>query len=396
MRIAMIGVRGVPANYGGLEECAEEVGARLAERGHEVIVYCRRGTYDNKVKSYRGMRRIVLPRLKGKVTDTYSHTLLSLLHVLTQKPDVILAFNPGVASLCLIPRLFGYRIALNPDGFDWRRDKWGPVARHFIHASAWLCARITDQMIIDAVSVCDYYNETFDCQPPAVYIPNGAVVEPAPQYEESDEETEQVLNKYGLEKQKYLLFLSRHEPENSCEYVLAAFEGLDTDVKLLFGGSAAYRSSYAQDLRRRYESHRIIFTGGIYDQTHVKILHHNCYFVIHGNQVGGTSLGLLKAIGLGTCVVTLNTKDNAYVVDDADCLYDLEIEDLRDTMQLLLDKSEVVLEKRAKVVRRAEEEYLWDVVTDKYEAVLSDVAVRPRRRWFKAPPDRVSHSRRRA
>jgi len=371
MKVAMIGVRGVPANYGGLETCAEEVAKRLVKRGHEVIVYCRRGTWDDAATEFEGIRRIVLPSLKTKVTDTYSHTLLSMIHVLGQKPDVILAFNPSVASLCLIPKAFGYPVALNPNGFDWRRAKWGGPARAFIYGSAWLCTKVIDQMIIDAVSVCNYYNETFRCDPPAIYIPNGAVPEFPEESDVVPEKQSEILRQYGLESGKYLLFLSRHVPENSCEYLLDAFGSVKTDMKLLFGGDGD--SAYAKGLPKNRDA-RILFPGGIYDPAHVKTLHHHCYFVLHGNQPGGTSLGLLKAMGFGACVMTLDTPDNAYAIAEAGVKYQLSAEDLRAKMQHLIDHPEEVRQYRAKAVARIREEYLWDVVTDKYEAALARLA----------------------
>ena len=360
MKIAVIGIRGVPATYGGLETCAEEVGVRLAQRGHEVIVYCRKGYYKESTKEYKGIKRITLPHLRLKITDTYSHSLLAMFHVLTQKPHVILAFNPGVATLCVIPKVFRHKVALNPDGFDWRRKKWGWFARKFIYMSAFVAAKVCDKLIIDAVSVKDYYQDAFKCDP--VYIPNGANIETS--------ENPDILSEYGLEKDGYFLFLSRHVPENSCEHIIEAFEGLDTDKKLVMGGGTGDESSYAASLRDTKDE-RIIFPGPIYDPIHVKELHCGCYAVIHGNQPGGTSLGLLKAMGLGTCVLTLDTPDNAYVASsDAAVLYELSSEGLRDKLRYLVDNEEKVREYRRKAVERIQEEYMWDKVTDKYEQVF--------------------------
>src|SRR5271157_1192834 len=41
VRFAILGTRGIPARYGGFETFAEELSTRLAERGHEITVYCR-------------------------------------------------------------------------------------------------------------------------------------------------------------------------------------------------------------------------------------------------------------------------------------------------------------------------------------------------------------------
>jgi len=364
VRIAMVGIRGVPARYGGLETCAEEVGARLAERGHEVFCYCRRGFPHDGLKEHRGIRRIELPRLKAKFTDTYSHTLLCMFHVLRLKPDAILAFNPGISTLCVIPKVFGMKVALNPDGFDWRRRKWNWLAKFFIYASARFSARIVDQLIIDSVTVHDYYSEIFRCKRRPIYIPNGANIESS--------ENPEILRQYGLEKDGYFLFLSRFVPENSCDVVIRAFEGLKTDKNLVMGGGSIDDGKYAARLMATQDK-RIIFPGPIYDPLHVKELHCGCYALIHGNQPGGTSLGLLRALGCGACVLTLNTSDNAYAVKGAGITYELSPEDLRRHMQDLLDNPEKVSFIRLRTAGRIREEYLWDMVTDRYEKTLSSL-----------------------
>jgi len=356
MRIAITGIRGVPARYSGLEACAEEVGTRLVKRGHEVIVYCRKGNYDDSLKEYKGIKLITLPSLKFKVTDTFSHTFLSMCHVLTQKVDVILAFNPAISTLCLIPKIKGYKVALHMDGFDWERKKWGWFARKFIKTSARLAARICDMIVTDSIAVKKHCEDAFACNP--VYIAYGA-------YPDTSEKPE-IIREYGLEKDGYFLFLSRIEPENTVDVIVEAFEQLDTDKKLVIGGGAGYRSRFLEKLKRTKDE-RIIFPGPVYEPLHVKELHCNCYAVIHGNQAGGASTGLLKALGLGTCVLTVHTTDNAHVVSDAAVLYDLSPEALRKKMRYLLDHPEKVEEYRRKAVERVRTEYVWEQIADQYE-----------------------------
>jgi len=364
MKIAILGIRGVPARYGGLETCAEEVGARLADRGHDVTCYCRTGAEDDGMEAYRGIKRIELPSLRYTTTDTYTHTLMACLHVLTQKPDVILAFNPAISTLCIIPKMFGYPVCLNPNGYDWRRPKWGTFAKRFIYASAYFASKVCDKLIIDAKSVSDYYAGDFECDP--IHIPNGANIDP-------ESRNPEVLEEYGLEKDGYFLFLSRHVPDNSCELIIRAFENLDTDKKLFFGGGKAEDSDYAASLRKTTDE-RILFPGPIYDPTHVKELHHGAYAVIHGNQPGGTSLGLLKALGYACCVLTLDTVDNAYVVRDSALTYQLSDQDLTSKLEYLIKHPERVEELRRLAVARCEEAYSWDRLAIEYEKVLASVA----------------------
>ncbi len=369
MRIAMLGIRGVPARYGGLETCAEEIGSRLAARGHEVYCYCRTGTEDDDLDEFLGIRRINLPTVRGKFTDTYVHSLLACFDVPRLKPDIVLAFNPAISSACIYPKLRGYPVVLNPDGYDWRRQKWGFLARRFIYGSAWLAARICDKLIIDAVSVAEYYADDFECDP--VHVPNGANIEP----EGGDLG---LLAEHGLEPGEYFLFLSRHVPENSCEYVIRAYEGLDTDKKLYMGGGEASDSDYAAHLRTLTDDPRIVFPGAIYDPEHVKALHHGCYALIHANQAGGTSLGLLKAMGYGCCILTLNTRDNAYVVQDCAITYQLNEQDLRSKLDYLLHNPERVAQLRQDAVQRVRDAYDWPVLAAQYEAVFEDVLAKRR------------------
>ncbi len=365
MKIAMIGIRGVPANYSGLETCAEEVGVRLVERGHEVIVYCRNANYDEREPQYEGIKRIFLPGARSKFVDTLVHSARAMLHARKNRPDVILAFNPAVSSLCVIAKSAGIPLCLNPDGFDWRRPKWPLVGRFFIYLSAWLSGKVIDQLTVDAVSVRDYYAEHFGCKADPMYIPNGANLE-APQ---EDDPVDEVLAQYGLKRNQYILFLSRHVEDNSCKEIIEAYEGLDTKMPLFFGGGAAYANPYADSLTNTKDE-RVKFPGSIYDPEHVRILHHHCNFLVHGNKPGGTSLGLLKAMGLGTCVMTLDTPDNAYVIKEAGRKYQLSPESIRQTMQYLIDHPDQVVAYRKKAVERIKEEYLWDVVTDKYESAF--------------------------
>ena len=367
MRIAIFGIRGIPAKYGGLETCGEEIGARLAARGHDVYCYCRyTGDEDDRLQEFRGIRRIMLPSLRYKFTDTYSHSFLAALHVLKLRPDVILAFNPAISTLCIIPKALGYPIVLNPDGFDWRRAKWGAIAKRFIYVSAFLAAKVCDRLIIDARSVSDYYQEDFDCDP--IHIPNGANIE-------TESTNPEILEKYGLKKGEYFLFLSRHVPENSCRHIIKAFEELDTDKKLVMGGGHANESSYAASLRETTDP-RILFPGPIYDPDHVRELHLGCYALLHGNQPGGTSLGLLKALGYGCCVLTLNTVDNADAVQDAAITYKLSETDLRDKLRFTLENPDIVAEYRRKAVERCRAAYNWDLLASQYEDVLLRAANR--------------------
>ncbi len=160
----MIGTRGVPARYGGFETAIEEVGRRLADRGHQVLVYCRNPEPDTPLpNTYLGMRLVELPSVKNRSLETLSHTALSVAHLLRRThPDVAFVFN--AANSPFLPALRAARIpvATHVDGLEWRRGKWGPTGKRYYRAAEALAVRYSDALIADAQGIADYYTEEFN------------------------------------------------------------------------------------------------------------------------------------------------------------------------------------------------------------------------------------------
>src|SRR5262245_6899919 len=169
MRIALLGTRGIPANYGGFETFAEELSARLAERGHEVTVYCRE---RNAQPTWRGVRRQYLPTIRHKYFDTLAHTFFSTLHLLAHPVDVALYCNGANAIFTIAPRLFGIPVALNVDGIERLRKKWNQLAKMWYLLSEWLATFCPSEVVTDARTIQEYYRRQWSCA--SVFIAYGA------------------------------------------------------------------------------------------------------------------------------------------------------------------------------------------------------------------------------
>ena len=90
LRIACIGSRGLPSNYSGLERACEGLYSALAQRGHDITVYCRPecGWYPSH--SYRGIRLRHVPAIRSTQLETLSHVATSLAHALRRdRYDVV-------------------------------------------------------------------------------------------------------------------------------------------------------------------------------------------------------------------------------------------------------------------------------------------------------------------
>lgn len=225
MRIALVGTRGVPARYGGFETAVEEIGARLAARGHDVRVYCRGG--DRQLRHYRGMRLVHLPAVRHKAAETLSHTAVSSLHLVMRRVDVCVLFN--AANAPLLPLLKTARIptAVHVDGLEWQRSKWGRFGRAHYLRSERHASRRADVIVADSHGIADYYTEQYGVHP--VYIAYGAPVLTEPGRDR--------VERAGLRPGSYHLAVARLEPENN--------------VHVVIGGVSAYLLDPSTRGRRR-------------------------------------------------------------------------------------------------------------------------------------------------
>jgi len=364
VRIAILGSRGIPHTYSGYEAFIGEVGPRLVERGHEVTVYCRKSLFSQRPKEYKGVRLIYVPSIETKTMGTLTHTLVSMCDVIFRKMDVIFVVNVANALHCLIPRVLGKAVAINVDGLDWKRDKWGPLAKTYFYLNAKNVGRICPMGVVtDAREMQRIYQEEFGTR--SVSIAYGANVETSSNSE--------IVRNYGLEPFGYYLIASRLVPENNADLIVREFEQTGTKRVLAIAGSANYRSEFVDRLKRT-SSDRVRFLGHVGNPDHVKELHCNAYGYIHGHRLGGTNPALLKALGYGNCILALKTAFNEEVLQDYGILFERDSGDLAKKIQLVEDHQEIAAEYRLRAPNRIREEYTWEKITDEYEELFSELA----------------------
>src|SRR5580700_1931443 len=302
MRIALLGTRGIPANYGGFETFAEELSTRLAARGHQVTVCCRERFKD---PVYRGVRLQYLPTIRHKYFDTLAHTFFSTLHLLIHRQDAALYCNGANAIFTLWPRLVGIRVALNVDGIERKRKKWNRLAKAWYLFSEWLATFCPTVVVTDARTIQDYYRRRYGKA--STFIPYGAELGKVPGVS--------ALETLGLEPGRYFLYVSRMEPENHPLEVRQAFEKVRTDMRLALVGDAPYARDYIQQVRDTKDP-RVVMPGAIYGQGYHELGSH-CFAYIHATEVGGTHPALIEAMGRGALVLYRNTAENAEVMVDS-------------------------------------------------------------------------------
>lgn len=360
LKIAMMGTRGIPSAYSGFETCVEQIGRRLATRGHKVTVYCRSHHISYSAPTYRGMRLVRLPTIQNKYLDTIAHTFISCLHALGQGYDAVLMFIVGNSPLTWLPRLARQKVALNVDGLDWKRKKWNRLARAYIRWAERLSVLLPNATITDSHVVQRYYRERYGAE--TKYIPYGADVTRRP--------PGPWLDRFNLSPRRYVLFVGRLVPENCIHHLVEAFADLDTDLKCVIVGDAPYAEAYIDDLKKTTDP-RVVFTGYLFGVGYEELAS-NAYTFVETSEVGGTHPALLEAMALGNCVVVNDTEENLETIGSAGLSYKGKAgaPALRETLQELIKHPDLVEQYRQKAIERVAQHYDWECVTNEYETVI--------------------------
>lgn len=368
MRIAMLGTRGVPASYGGFETAVEEIGKRLAARGHHVTVYCRNPGQTRT--EYLGMHLVNAPAIRHRMAETLSHTAVSTAHAVAKgRPDAALVLNAGNAPLLQPLKAVGIPVAIHLDGLESRREKWRGTGARYYRWAERASVRWGDAVIADARAIADHVRTQYGRE--CVVIPYGAeVIHPG----------HDRLGELGLEPGGYHLLVARFEPENHVLDAVHAYRESAEARPFVVVGSAPYAQWYIDKVHAAARNDaRIRFTGGIYDAPLLDQLYANARTYVHGHSVGGTNPSLLRAMGAGAPVLAYDVEFNREVTA-GNALFWPDAAALTAAFDAVQDAGyDAELARLADAGReRIREAYRWDAVTDEYEALLERLA---QRRW---------------
>lgn len=366
LRIAMVGTRGVPARYGGFETCVEEVGRRLVERGHEVVVYCRSsGTVDDREarpSGYLGMSLVQLPALRKRSLETLSHTGLSVAHLFRHRTDAAVVFNCANAPWLPVLRTRGIPFATHVDGLEWRRAKWGGLGQRYYRFAERLSVRWSDALIADARGIADYYRESYGADADLIAYGAPAVAPGSGR-----------LAEIGLTADGYHLVVARFEPENHVQEIVEGFVRSAARLPLIVVGSAPYADEYTTRIHGTAD-HRVRMLGGVWDQELLDQLYANARSYLHGHSVGGTNPSLLRAIGAGTPTEAFDVNFNREVLGASGRFFTTPSD-----VAALVEDSEnnpAAAHVRGRAALVEAKRYDWEDVADRYEDLLVRLAGR--------------------
>lgn len=372
MKIAMIGHKRIPSREGGVEIVVEELATRLVKKGHSVDVYNRKGKNvqdrnadkdKKKLKEYKGVKIITIPTINKKGIDALLYSFFASIRALFSKYDVLHYHAEGSCAMLWIPHIFKKRIVVTIHGLDWQRSKWGGFATKYIKFGEKLAVKYADEIIVLSKEIQKYFKDTYNRE--TVFIPNG-VNKPVIR------KAEIIKEKYGLEKDSYILFLARIVPEKGLHYLIEAFKQINTNKKLVIAGGASHTNDYLEKIRKMAsDDKRIIMTGFVQGQE-LEELFSNCYLYCLPSDVEGMPLSLLEAMSYGCKCLVSDIKENTQTTGEYGMTFKKgNKEDLKNKLQYSLnDANKISVDTIREYVL---EKYNWNDVVEKTQKIYKGV-----------------------
>lgn len=364
LSIAMLGHKRIPSREGGIEIVVEELATRMVKLGHNVTCYNRKGHHVSgkefdcdQLTDYKGVRLKSVFTLNKKGLAAMTASVAGAFCAAFGKYDVVHFHAEGPCAMLWFPKLFGKKCIATIHGLDHQRAKWGKFASTYIMLGEKCAVKYADEIIVLSEGVQNYFMKTYGRK--TRFIPNGVV---RPQIREADI----IKQKYGLEKDSYILFLGRLVPEKGLRYLIEAFKKVKTDKKLVIAGGSSDTEEFTNELKKMAENDsRILFTGFIRGQE-LDEIYSNAYIYTLPSDLEGMPLSLLEAMSYGNCCLVSDIEECVSVVEDKALVFKKSVvTELHKKLQSACDDETMVAAYKNKAADFICSKYCWDGVIEK-------------------------------
>jgi glycosyltransferase involved in cell wall biosynthesis len=368
MKIALIGQKGIPAKGGGVERYVEDISTRLVNfEDNKVIVYTRKYYTPESLKDYKGVDLISLPSFKTKNLDTITHSFLATIDAIRRKVDIIHYQSIGPALICWLPKLFGRKIKIisTLQSKDYEHQKWSGFAKFMLKLGEKTMCFFSDEVIVITNQMKSYVEETYKIK--THLITNGAnIFKPTEDFN--------YLKEWNLEKDNYIVAISRIVKHKGLGYLIEAYKNLKTEKKLVIVGEGSFTDHYVQELKEQAkDNENIIFTGNQTGEVLAQ-LYEGAYLFVQPSESEGLSLALLEAMSRGKAVLVSNIPENLEAISQTGFIFENKnVLDLVEKIKYLLENEFLLKGKGELAQKRIKEFYNWDKVTERINELYKKV-----------------------
>ena len=362
MKIAILGTRGIPNNYGGFEQCAEYLSVGLVAKGHDVSIYNPKfhAYKENSFKGVKIIRKESPQQIFGNSISNFIYDYFCLKDAVKKDFDIILELGLITSSLSIIfCRHRGKVIVTNLDGLEWKRSKWNKIVQKITKTLEKYGVMFSDYLIADNVGIQKYILEEYGRKSEMIAYGTERIKKP----------NAECLKKYGLEKNTYLLSIARLEPENNLEMMFDAYTKSKIQTPYFLVGN--HLTPYGDFLKDKYRDSGILFLGGIFNKDHLDNIRFYSKYYLHGHSVGGTNPTLLEAMAAKTFILSHDNRFNKSVLENNAFYFSNS-----DELGCLLENEELLNHKESFALnnlKKIDNVYRWEIVVNEYEAYFKRI-----------------------
>ena len=367
MKIAFIGQKGIPSISGGVEKHVEDLSSELVKLGHEVFVYTRPNYTDKNLREFNGANLINIKSINSKHLDAISHTFFACLDAIFKRNfDVIHFHSIGPSSMIWLIKIFKPRTPVITTFHTqcYHHQKWGVFARNCLKFGEYIACIMADRVITVSKTLNKYTRDKY--KTPAQYIPNGVRIS-------ESISAQKIREKWNLEKDSYIVLVSRLIKHKGIHYAIEAYNKIKTDKKLVIVGDGFHTNDYVNELKEKAQGNKnIIFTGSQSNQA-LKELFSNAYLFVQPSESEGLSIALLEALSFGKAVLVSNIPENKEVVENIGTIFkNKDISNLREKLEYLIKNPEIVKEYSQLGREHVKRNYNWEDIADNVQKLYKE------------------------
>lgn len=358
--VAILGIRGIPAQHGGFETFAEHFAVYLQQKDWQVTVYCQvEGTGEIYEDEWCGIHRVHIPVGQDGAKGTVVFDWQSTVHAAKRKTPVLtLGYNTAI--FCVLYRLMGIKNVINMDGIEWRRGKWSVLERAWLYLNEKLGAWLGNHLIADHPEIKNHLAQVTTASKITVIPYSADILKTA---------DKTLLGQFNLEQNRYAIVIARPEQENSILEIVKAYSKVGRGMPLVILGNYTPDSNEFHKDVLDAAGDEVKFVGAIYDKDMVQALRFFSRFYIHGHTVGGTNPSLVEALGAGSPVLAHDNKFNRWVAGDGARYFSSEEECAVHISTLLID-DELISSMRSQSFQQIQNNFTWNKIHKAYEELL--------------------------
>lgn len=352
MKIGFIGHKRIPGREGGIEVVVEELSTRMADLGHDIVVYNRKKKNTKAIKSYKNVKIITIPTIEQKNLDAFIYSFLASIHAIFCNYDVIHYHALGPSVMLFIPHIFGIKTVVTVHGLNYKTPKWNGFGKKYIKFGEKITAKFADEIIVLSKEQKEYFLEKYNRK--TLYIPNGVTIK-------NTLPAKLIYKKWGLVKNNYILFLSRIVPGKGLEHLIKAYRQIKTDIPLIIAGNSSYVNDFYKYITELVSKDSRIKMIGFVNGQYLDELYSNAKIFVFPSEAEGMPMCLLEALSFNTLCLVSDIPENLEICKEYVHSFHVgDINDLRKKLENMLNCNGSISKNSRKYIS---DTYNWDIVT---------------------------------